>query len=306
MKIEHSSHITAKKDSSVSSKINLTEIKGKFQQAPPDMDKRDFIKKVLNGAIAGSLFLVFPLNTTGIESQNGISPSDADVKLPEEIPGIKNQPYDIHKQNFAFIVDITRCIGCGSCCVPDKREYNVPDGNYRTWVERYVKDFDDQVYVDCPNGGLDGYQKPRDDIPINARDTFFVPKLCNMCQEAPCVQVCPVGATFISPDGFVLVDSDRCVGCAYCIQACPYSVRFLHPVHKTVEKCTWCYHRIRKGLLPVCVEVCPTGARKFGSLNDENSEVYKILKGPGVLTVLKQSMGTLPALYYMGQRLEVV
>ena len=278
---------------------------------PPSIDKRDFIKKVLKGTIAGSLFLVFPMDISSVgstavknsETTNNIDPT---IKLPEEIPEIRDRQYDIHKQNFAFIVDITRCIGCGSCCVADKREYNVPDGNYRTWVERYIKDFDDQVYVDCPNGGLDGYQEPRTDIPLNARDTFFVPKLCNMCREAPCVQVCPVGATFTSPDGFILMDSDRCVGCAYCIQACPYSARFLNPITKTAEKCTWCYHRVRKGLLPACVEVCPTGARKFGSLNDENSEVYKILKGPGVLTVLKQSMGTLPALYYMGQRLEVV
>lgn len=320
MKIENSSKDMSKSDDfsastnkNRQSSPNLKEISSRFIDPSPDMDKRDFIKKVLNGAIAGSLFLVFPMSTPGGGNfeknstlKDGVSTFDPTIELPEEIPGIRDQNYDIHKQNFAFIVDITRCIGCGSCCVADKREYNVPDGNYRTWVERYVKDFDDQVYVDCPNGGLDGYQKPRDDIPIGTRDTFFVPKLCNMCKEAPCVQVCPVGATFLSPDGFVLVDSDRCVGCAYCIQACPYSVRFIHPVTKTVEKCTWCYHRVRRGLLPACVEVCPTGARKFGSLNDENSEVYKILKGPGVLTVLKQSMGTLPALYYMGQRLEVV
>ena len=97
-----------------------------------DKDRRQFIKKVLKGTISGSLLLVI---TAG-----------ADVlKVPEQIAGIREKDWDIYKQNFAFIVDITLCIGCGSCCVADKREYNVPDGNYRTWVERYVKDFDDEV-----------------------------------------------------------------------------------------------------------------------------------------------------------------
>ena len=257
------------------------------------MDRRTFIQKVMNGTIAGSLLLVFPLT--------------AGTFVPEEeIPGVRDEPYDIFDQHFAFVVDITRCIGCGACCVADKREYNVPDGNYRTWVERYVKDLDDNIHVDSPNGGLDGYQTPRKDLDDRTRDTFFVPKLCNMCKEAPCVQVCPVGATFKTPDGFVLVDSTRCVGCAYCIQACPYSVRFINPRTRVVEKCTWCYHRVRKGLLPACVEVCPTGARKFGSLKDETSEVYKILRGEGVLTVLRREMGTWPGLYYKGARMEVI
>lgn len=273
----------------------------------PDMatelngDRRAFIKKVLKGVIGGSLLLVIPLEAGIGEKQE----NDFD-NVPEQIPGIRGQEYDMSSRQFAFIVDITRCIGCGSCCVADKREYNVPDGNYRTWVERYVKDFDDNVYVDSPKGGLDGYQEPRPELKGKIRDTFFVPKLCNMCKKPSCVQVCPVGATFKSPDGFTLVDSKRCVGCGYCIQACPYSVRFLHPVSKTVEKCTWCYHRVRKGLLPACVHVCPTQARKFGDMNDKKSEVYKILRSHDVITVLKKDMGNAPSLYYKGARREVV
>ncbi|MCF6247688.1 MAG: 4Fe-4S dicluster domain-containing protein [Desulfobacula sp.] len=257
------------------------------------MKRRSFIKQVLNGSIAGSLYLVWPMSANSLD-------------VPEQIPGIRGKEYDSLNREFAFIVDITRCIGCGSCCVADKREYDVPEGNYRTWVERYVKGFSDTIYVDSPHGGLDGYQTPRSDIKEKVRDTFFVPKLCNMCKEAPCVQVCPVGATFKSPDGFVLVDEKRCVGCSYCIQACPYSVRFLHPKKKVADKCTWCYQRVRKGLLPACVQVCPTHARKFGSMKDETSEVYQILKGPGVLTVLRKEMGTYPALYYKGARREVI
>ena len=260
-----------------------------------DRERRDFIKNVLNGAVAGSLLLVVPM------------PAGAATKeVPEQIKGIRGKKWDMAHKRFAFIVDITRCIGCGSCVVADRREYNVPAGYYRTWVERYLKDLDDQVYVDSPNGGFDGYQAPRKDIEVEVRDTFFVPKLCNMCKEPPCVQVCPVGATFKTPDGFVLMDPQRCVGCAYCIQACPYSARFLDPFTRTAEKCSWCYHRVRKGLLPVCVNVCPTRARKFGDLNDKSSEVYKLLHEHEVLTVLKKDMGTYPALYYKGLRREVV
>lgn len=258
-----------------------------------DNDRRRFIKRILTGTLAGSLLHVIPLRANVFT-------------FPEQIKGIRRKKYDLSAHDFVFIVDITRCIGCGSCCVADKREFTVPDGNYRTWVERYVKDFDDRVFVDSPNGGLDGYHEPRTDLDKPIRDTFFVPKLCNMCQDPSCVQVCPVGATFKSPDGFTLVDHKRCIGCAYCIQACPYSVRFLHPVTKTAQKCTWCYHRVRRGLLPVCVHVCPTGARKFGDLNNRDSEISKILRGPGILNVLKRDMGNYPSLYYIGLRREVV
>jgi tetrathionate reductase subunit B len=251
-----------------------------------DLDRRTFIKKVFKGTISGSLLLVIPIGSYADKPEVGNGPMEG--------------------KNFVFIVDVTRCIGCGSCCVADKREYQVPDGNYRTWVERYIKDIDDEVFVDSPNGGVDGYQDPRTDLTRPVRDTFFIPKLCNMCQKPSCVQVCPVGATFRTPDGFVLIDHKRCVGCAYCIQACPYSVRFLHPVSKTADKCTWCYHRVRKGLLPVCVEVCPVKARKFGDMNDKSSEVYKLLSGPGVITVLKKEMGNKPSLFYKDARREVI
>lgn len=257
--------------------------------------RRAFIKKVLGGTIAGSLLLVIPAGAMDLG------------KIPEQIPGMRKEkgPF-ITGKKFAFIVDITRCIGCGSCCVADKNEYKVPDGNYRTWVERYVIDDHDNVYVDSPNGGLDGYQEPRKDLPHPTRDTFFVPKLCNMCEHPSCVQVCPVGATFQTEDGFVLIDYKRCVGCGYCVQACPYSVRFINPETKTADKCTWCYHRVRKGLLPACVNVCPVQARKFGDLNDHESEVYKILHQPHVISVLKPDMGNKPSLHYVGLRREVV
>lgn len=267
----------------------MEDIRKEIQQ-----DRRGFIKKVLGGTIAGSLLLVIPM------------PAPAIRRIIEEIPGMREETDVFTARQFTFVVDITACIGCGSCCVADKAEYSVPDGHYRTWVERYIIDDHDNVYVDSPNGGLDGYIKPRVGLPHPTRDTFFVPKLCNMCEKPSCTQVCPVGATYKTDDGFVLVDKTRCVGCSYCIQACPYSVRFINPETRVAEKCTWCYHRVRKGLLPACVSVCPVGARKFGDLSDKNSEVWKILHEPHVISVLKPDMGNVPALHYIGLRREVV
>ncbi len=86
---------------------------------------------------------------------------------------------------------------------------------------------------------------------------FFVPKLCNHCADSPCTQVCPVGATFVTPDGAVLVDQTYCLGCAYCVQACPYGCRYIHPEKKVADKCTLCYHRITKGLTTACCEAAP-------------------------------------------------
>ncbi len=123
-------------------------------------DRRAFIKNVLSGTIAGSLLMVIPAGAA------------LDQDLPEQLSGIRGDDSPFTSKKFAFVVDVTACIGCGSCCVADKNEYNVPDGNYRTWVERYVIDDHDDVFVDSPNGGLDGYTKPRTDIPYPVRDTF--------------------------------------------------------------------------------------------------------------------------------------
>jgi Fe-S-cluster-containing dehydrogenase component len=256
-----------------------------------DQDRREFIRKVLSGAIGGSLLLVLPAGSR---------------MFAQQLAGIQDDAGNSAEQRFAFVIDINNCIGCGSCCVADKVEYDVPDGVYRTWVERYVIDDEDEVYVDSPDGGIDGFHVPRSDLPHLVRDTFFVPKLCNMCERPSCVQVCPVGATFRSEDGFILVDEKRCTGCSYCIQACPYSVRFINPERRTAEKCTWCYNRLQADLPPACVDACPMQARKFGDLNDEESEVYKLLHEPHVISVLRPEIGNSPALHYLGLRREVV
>ncbi len=202
---------------------------------------------------------------------------------------------------WAFAIDVEKCIGCGRCVQACKAENGVPLEPYyfRTWVERYHVSPDDPVHpeVDSPNGGYDGF--PERYRAGDGTKNFFVPKMCNHCVDSPCEQVCPVGATFRSPDGVVLVDKERCLGCRYCIQACPYGCRFLDPRTKTADKCTLCYHRITRGQTTACVEVCPTGARQLGDLKDPKDPIHRFLRENKV-QVLKPQLATGAKLYYAG------
>jgi len=198
--------------------------------------------------------------------------------------------------SYGMGVDIAKCIGCGRCMAACITENDVPQPYFfRTWVERYVMKNDGDVIVQAISA--EGEQPSEATSEGDVLRSFFVPKLCNHCANPPCVQVCPVGATFATPDGVVLVDDERCIGCRYCIQACPYGARYLHPVRKTADKCTFCYHRITKGLLPACVEVCPTQARVFGDLNTTASPLTR-LKRMFKIHVLKPHLNTEPKVLY--------
>jgi tetrathionate reductase subunit B len=218
---------------------------------------------------------------------------------PRKARGAETLPegYKPEDHNWCMSIDIDKCIGCGRCVAACKAENGVPDEPcyFRTWVERYGVRDGKAAYIDSPNGGKDGFP-PTSEIQSGDK-SFFVPKLCNHCENSPCVQVCPTGATFHSPDGVTLVDTNYCIGCRFCIQACPYGCRFFSPVTQTAEKCTLCYHRITRGLLPACVEVCPNGARKFGDLKDPDSPIHAFLADNKV-EVLKPYMGTHPKVYY--------
>ena len=170
---------------------------------------------------------------------------------------------------------------------------------FRTWVERYHVPGGDieRPQVDSPNGGRDGF--PARGAAATPGKDFFVPKMCNHCAHSPCVQVCPVGATFESPDGVVLVDKKYCIGCRYCVQACPYGCRFIDPRTNTVDKCDLCYHRITKGLTTACCEVCPTGARRLADLKDPKDPVHEFLRTRRI-QVLKPQMATGAKVYYSG------
>jgi Fe-S-cluster-containing dehydrogenase component len=205
--------------------------------------------------------------------------------------------YDAAEHYYAMGIQLEKCIGCGKCVQACKTENDVPEEPFyfRTWIERYVIYEDGDVQVDSPEGGINGFPPLEEDK--NILRTFFVPKLCNHCDNPPCVQVCPVGATFKSEDGVVLVDKDYCIGCRYCIQACPYGARYLDPRTKTADKCTFCYHRITKGLLPACVEVCPTQARIFGELGKLSTPLNRMMRQSNI-QVLKPHMNTEPKVFY--------
>jgi Fe-S-cluster-containing hydrogenase component 2 len=135
----------------------------------------------------------------------------------EQITGAAppSEAYRMADHWWGMIVDIDLCIGCGNCVRACSKENDVPQGYFRTWVERYQIEEGKQPHVESPNGAIDGFPpSTRTDL-----KSFYVPKLCNQCADSPCVQVCPVGATFVSPDGVVLVDESYCLGCRYCVQA---------------------------------------------------------------------------------------
>jgi Fe-S-cluster-containing dehydrogenase component len=195
---------------------------------------------------------------------------------------------------WGMIIDIDKCIGCGNCVRACSTENKVPKDYFRTWVERYeVTEGNPNPHVESPNGAIDGF--PPSNHP--GLKSFFVPKLCNHCADSPCVQVCPVGATFRTPDGVVLVDEKYCLGCRYCIQACPYGCRFLNPKKNTADKCTLCYHRITQGLTTACCESCPTQARVLADLKNPKDPVHEFLRTHNV-QVLKPHMATGAKVFY--------
>ncbi len=216
---------------------------------------------------------------------------------------------------WGFLVDTYSCVGCGFCVKACKIENDIPmEANVtRTWVERYVTLKDGQVLADSPKGAREGFTTGKIDqaaegmkeVPdAEIASAFFVPKLCNHCEKPPCVQVCPVGATYQTDDGAVLVDRKWCIGCGYCIMGCPYGVRFFHPTEHVADKCTFCYHRINQGMGTACTEACPFGARKIGNLRDPDDPITRVLLTQRV-GVLKDEFGTKPQVFYLGLNKEV-
>jgi Fe-S-cluster-containing dehydrogenase component len=224
--------------------------------------------------------------------------------------------YDPTGKAWTFVVDSEACIGCGLCVVACKEENTVPeDARFaRTWVERHTVTADGALYIDSPAGGIDGF--PVESTAPGAagkavEKAFFEPRLCMQCEDSPCTSVCPVGATYRTADGVILVDPRRCIGCGYCVVACPYGARYITPAGEdtpndapgVADKCTWCYHRISRGRLPACVEVCPVGARKFGDASDPYGEIASIVRERQP-EMLHPEYGTRPRVLYLGPSVE--
>ncbi|MBE7503943.1 MAG: 4Fe-4S dicluster domain-containing protein [Verrucomicrobiales bacterium] len=222
-----------------------------------------------------------------------------------------NDPPPLDGVEFVYGLNISRCIGCRKCvhaCVAENNPSRAPEIQYIRVLEMEKGSID----VETANHRYDASQVPRP-------DKWYMPVQCHQCANPPCVKVCPVEATWQEPDGITVIDYDWCIGCRYCEAACPYWARRFNftepqiepdqlnpdlaylsnrPRQKGVmEKCTFCLHRTRVGKLPACLEVCPTGSRKFGNVLDPTSEVHYILKHKRVF-ILKADVGTLPRFFY--------
>lgn len=208
---------------------------------------------------------------------------------------------------WAMVIDQEKCVGCGDCTLACRAHNDVaPDISWNRVIE---------------GEAIDG-------------QPTFMPVPCMQCEHAPCASICPVKATYQRPDGIVMMNYDRCIGCRYCEIACPYGCRSFNweeftgdnPAVPTwgqpevarrprgvAEKCSFCYQRIDRGLsqgltpgvdrlaTPACVNACPAGARTFGDLNDPESPVSQLLaRHPSYR--LREDLGTGPRVYYLSVR----
>ncbi len=205
---------------------------------------------------------------------------------------------------FGYAFNVTRCEGYMECVAACVKENNL-DRKSKT---QYIRIFEMEHGEMSPESG-DG--KYFHEVPVEGH--FYMGIQCFHCQNAPCVKACPTKATWMEPDGIVVVDYDWCIGCRYCMAACPYWGRRFNwnepeisiveltkkqhylgnrrRVRGQMEKCTFCIQRSREGRLPACVEACPTGARVFGNLLDPDSEIRFVLKHKKVYR-FKEELGT--------------
>ena len=175
---------------------------------------------------------------------------------------------------YIMVIDTRRCVGCMDCVVACKTENNIPEGYTRDWIAETVRG-----------------EFPTVQLEIRS-------ERCNHCEKPPCVDCCPTGASHVHErGGVVLVTKDKCIGCKACLAACPYDARYSHP-EGYADKCTFCIHRVEKGLLPACVSVCPTHCMHFGDMDDPQSEVSRLLASRAHHSLLPEA-GTKPRIFYL-------
>jgi formate dehydrogenase iron-sulfur subunit len=166
------------------------------------------------------------------------------------------------KQPMAMLIDVTRCTGCEQCVVVCKQENGL--GKDRPWPGQ---------------GPIDGLSATRFTTVLRRPGNHFVRQQCRHCQEPACVSACIVGAMQKTPEGPVICDADKCIGCRYCMLACPYGVPrydWEQSVH-SIQKCTLCHERIKHDRLPACVDACPEKATSFGPRSDMLAEADRRL-----------------------------
>ena len=259
-----------------------------------ELSRRDFL--TVAAAAAGSVVAAQALTVGPL--------SPFSVLKQTQIQGEDGQSHGNSKYRWGMIINLDRCIGCEYCLRACSATNDVPAD--RPW---------NIVVAEQNSSGI----------------PFFFSRPCLHCQEAPCVEVCPVKATYRREDGLIVMDYDRCIGCRYCEVACPYDARRFNWEERAegnefiptwgiaevprrprgvVEKCTFCIHRIDDGLkqglmpgehpeaTPACVNICPVGARIFGNLNDPNSRISHELQANATIR-LREELGTEPVVYYI-------
>lgn len=177
--------------------------------------------------------------------------------------------------HWVMVIDLGKCVGCHACTVACKNQNNLADGMY--W---------NRVLTVGPEGEFPNLSM------------FRLPAACMHCQQAPCVEGCPTGASYRREDGIVLVEESKCMGCQYCAIVCPYDARHFDKEKGIVTKCKFCVDRLDAGQLPACVETCQLKARVVGDANDPDSEVAQLIRSERVQR-LHEELGTEPSIYYI-------
>lgn len=205
----------------------------------------------------------------------------------------------------AMVVDLTKCLGCHTCSVACKAQWQLPDNSGRSWLRR--------IGPASTSTGI-AY-------------TFYSGR-CNHCDRPECVKVCPVpplsrtfadeksnrittidaAATWKDPlDGTVQVDKKRCIGCGACVEACPYGARYLtmnSGTKKVADKCTFCVELLGKGGRPACAQNCLADAITFGDLKDPESEVFALVEN-GAVRLTSSAVNIGPNVYYVGKSKDI-
>ena len=209
-------------------------------------------------------------------------------------------------RRWAMVIDLRRCDGCQSVGKPPQCTRACIEGHFAPQPMEWIEVYEGHL----PGGG-----------------TQFIPTPCQQCQNAPCVNVCPVAATFATPEGVVLIDQQRCIGCRICMEACPYDRRFFNwgqapqppealfmeydaehqspAIKGTVMKCDFCPDMARSGRLPYCAQGCPNNAIYYGDLEEDlatnGEEVVRFARFIATSSAyrLKEDLGTEPRVFYI-------
>lgn len=203
-------------------------------------------------------------------------------------------------KQLGLAIDLDSCVGCHACVINCKEwntsNYGAPLSDQDAYGAEPVGTFLNRIHT---------YEAQQ---PGCSSQTVHFPKSCLHCLDAPCVTVCPTGASYKrSEDGIVLVNEDRCIGCGLCAWACPYGARELDATAGVMKKCTLCVDRIynenlpEKDRVPACVRTCPAGARHFGDFADPDSAVSKLSAERGGIELMPEQ-GTSPVNRYLPPR----